>query len=133
MPALWENKVTFVSVSQFFGLSHVLLLSICLWTLCNSMSYCLTWGKKNEKEKKREDQRRKENNKSPAVFKLVQGVFLVFLDATGRWALGFAFLPSYGFERMGTRSGLQFPGLCWPRSSVSFQAQINHSVSGCTV
>ena len=57
MPALWENKVTFVSVSQFFGLSHVLLLSICLWTLCNSMSYCLTWGKK----KKRKDLKRKNN------------------------------------------------------------------------
>ena len=57
---------------------------------------------------------------------------LVFLDATGRGGLGFAFLPSYGFERMGTRSGLQysqFPGL-QPRSSVSCQAQVSHSVSG---
>ena len=53
---------------------------------------------------------------------------MVFLDATGRGVLGLTFLPSFGSERMGTRSGSQysqFPGL-WSRSSVSFQAQISY-------
>ena len=69
-----------------------------------------------------------EKKNPPADFKPVQHVLLVFLDATGRRGLGFAFLPSYDFERMGTRSGLQysqFSGL-WPSSSMSCQAQINH-------
>ena len=52
-------------------------------------------------KKKKED-----NNKPPADFKPVQRVLLVFLDATGRGGLGFAFLPSCGFEWMGTKSGL---------------------------
>ena len=76
-------------------------LWICLWTLNNSMSYCLTW----EEEKK---DRGKKKNKLPADFKPIQQVLLVFLDATGRGELGFAFLPSYGFESLETRSGLQY-------------------------
>ena len=59
MPALWDTKVTFVCFSVL-GVSIVLPLSICLWTLCNSASYHLTWKKKkgglkeelNRKEKK---------------------------------------------------------------------------------
>ena len=60
---------------------------------------------------------------------------MVFLDATGRGVLGLTFLPSFGSERMGTRSGSQysqFPSLR-SRSSVSCQAQISHSASGCAV
>ena len=67
------------------------------------MYHCLTWGKKI-KEKKRE---RNEKIKPPSDFKLVKRVLLVFLDVKGRGWLGFTFLPSYGDERMGTRSGLQ--------------------------
>ena len=37
------------------GVSLVLPLSICLWTLCNSTSYCLTWGKKKRKNKERKE------------------------------------------------------------------------------
>ena len=106
----------------------MLPLWICLWTLLNYMSYCLTWGKK-KKRKKKERGTKKKKKKPPADFKPLQQVLLIFLDATGRRKLGFAFLPSYGFERMGTRSGSQFPGLCRPRSFVSCQAQIRHSVS----
>ena len=103
MPALWDSKVTFVSLSQFWGVILVLPLWICLWTLCNSTSYCLTWGKK-----KKEKKRGMKKNKPPADFKPVQRVLLVFLDATGRAGLGFTFLPSYGFEWMGTKSGPQY-------------------------
>ena len=56
MPALWASKVTFVSV---LGVSLVLPLLICLWTLHNSMSYCLTWGKKKKREKERESKKKK--------------------------------------------------------------------------
>ena len=50
MPPLWDNKVTFVSVCQFWGFSLVLpfLTCLCLWTFCNSRSYCLTWRKKKK-------------------------------------------------------------------------------------
>ena len=84
------------------------------------------------KGKKRESNWKK--NKPPADLKPVHQVLLVFLDATGRGGLVFPFLPSYGFERMGTRSGSQhsqFPSLC-PRSSMRCQAQISHSASGHT-
>ena len=47
---------------------------------------------------------KKDNNKPPDDFKPVQQVLLVFLDATGRGGLGFTFLPSCGFERMGSMS-----------------------------
>ena len=95
MPALWDSKVTFVSVSQFLGVSLVLPLSICLCTLCNSTSYYLIWGKKKkEKKKKRGSKKKKKNTKPPVDSKLVQRVLLVFLDATGRGGLGFAFLPT---------------------------------------
>ena len=53
MPALWDSKMTFVSVSQFWGVSLVFPLLICLWTLGNSTSYCLTWGKKIKGKKER--------------------------------------------------------------------------------
>ena len=107
------------------GVSLLLPLWICLWTFHNSRSYCLTWGKKNRE--------RKAKNKPPADFKPTEQVLLVFLDATGRGGLSFAFLPSYGFESMGTRSELQFSQLpsLQPRSSMTCQAQISHSDSGC--
>ena len=94
----------------------MLPLLICLWIISNSRSYCLTWGKK----KKERDPKRKEN-KPPAGFKPVQRVLLVVLDATGRGRLGFAFLLSYGFERMGTKSGPQYSQLpsLQPRSSMN--------------
>ena len=123
----WQSDIC-LSFS-ILGVSLVLPLWICLWTLLNSMSYCLTWGKK-----KKERGTKKNKSKPLADFKPVHQVLLVFLDATGRGGLVFAFLPSYGFERMGTRSGpqySQFPSLR-PRSSVSCQAQISHSVSGFT-
>ena len=89
-------------------------------------------GEDKKGTKKREDPKRKNNNNKPSVdFKPVQQVLLVLLDATGRGGLGFAFLPSYGFERMGTRSEqqyLQFPSL-QPRSSLSCPAQISHSAA----
>ena len=86
---------------------------------------------RKRKGKKWEDLKRKIKikNKPPADFKSVQQVLLVFLDGTERGGLGFTFLPSYGFERMGTKSGLQysqFPGL-QPRSCMSCQVQISHS------
>ena len=82
-----------------------------------------------EKKRKKKD-RGKKKNKPPADFKLVERVLLVFLDATGRGGLGFAFLPSYGFERVRTRSGTQYSQLpsLWPRSSVSCQIQISQSL-----
>ena len=92
------------------------------------MSYCLTWGKKKKGEKKREDPKRKkiDNNKPSADFKPVQRVLLVFLDVTGRGELRFTFLPSFGCDKMGTRSGSQYSV---SRSSVSCQAQISHSAA----
>ena len=59
--------------------------------------------------KKRKNRERKEKiYKPPADFRTIERVLLVFLDATGKGGLGFIFLPSYGFARMGARSGLQF-------------------------
>ena len=46
MPAVWDNKVTFVSVSPLVG------VSLCIWTLRNSTSYYLTWGTKKSKNKR---------------------------------------------------------------------------------
>ena len=123
MPVLWDSKVKFVSVSQFWRLALCSPLG-CLCTFHNSTSYCLTWGKeKNQRGKK----------KISLLLKPVEHVLLVLLDATGRGGLGFTFLPSYGFMRMGTRSGLQYSQLpsLWPRSSMNFQAPISHSASGC--
>ena len=54
MPRLWDRKVTFVLVSQFWGVSLVLPHSICLWTLHNSMSYDITWGRKKKRESEKE-------------------------------------------------------------------------------
>ena len=83
-------------IFSILGVSLMLPLLICLWTLHNSTSYCLTWGKeKNQRGKK----------KISLLLKPVEHVLLVLLDATGRGGLGFTFLPSYGFMRMGTRSG----------------------------
>ena len=63
---------------------------MCLWTLCNSTSYCLSWGK-NIRKKERG------TKKIKIIICLlltnpVQGVLLVFLDATwrGDWALLFS-------------------------------------------
>ena len=72
----------------------------------------------------------KKRNKPLADFRPVQQFLLVFLDATGRGRLGFTFLSSFGFERMGTRSGPQYTQLpsFRPKSSVSYQAQISHLV-----
>ena len=46
----WQSDIC-LSFS-ILGVSLVLPLWICLWTLLNSMSYCLTWGKKKKREKK---------------------------------------------------------------------------------
>ena len=100
MTAVWDSNVTFVCF-LVLGASLVLPTLTCLWTLCNSMPYYLTWGKK----KKRGSKEKKSNIKPSADFKPVQRVLLVFLDATERGGLGFAFLPSYSFERMETWSG----------------------------
>ena len=94
MQVLWNTKVKFVSVSQLLGLG--------LWSLFGSESGPFTApglivspGEKKENEKPHTD------------FKLAKRVLLVFLDALGWGVLGFAFLPSYGFARIGTRSGPQ--------------------------
>ena len=65
---------------------------------------------------------------SPADFKPIEGVLLVFLDATERGGLGFTFLPSYGFVRMGASSGPQYSQLSslQPRYSVSCWAPTVH-------
>ena len=114
MPVLWDSKVKFCQFLSFWG-SLVLPLWFCVWTFHNFISYCLTWGKKKKG---------KEKKKPPADFNPVERVLLVFLIATGRGDLAFAFLPSYGFVRMVTRSGLQHSQLPnhHPRSSVSCQA-----------
>ena len=82
-----------------------------------------------EKKRKRKRKRKKERNKKPpADFKPTEGVLLVFLDTTGRGGLGFTFLHSYGFVRMGARyrpQYLQLPSL-QPRSSMSCQAPTVH-------
>ena len=88
------------------GVSLVFPLWICYWTFHSSRSYCLTWGKKYLKRKRKERKK-----KPPADFKPTKQVLLVFLDATGRGGLGFAFLPSYGFSRKGSKSGPQSPQL----------------------
>ena len=96
MPALCDSKVTFVSVSQFWGLA-----------LCCPFQYVsgpfvtlhliISLGRR-KKRKKRRGRKRDDpkengvggigNKKPPADFKPVQWVLLVFLDATGRggWA-----------------------------------------------
>ena len=121
MPVPWGIKVKFVIVSQFLGLglcSHFGSVS----GPFRAPGLIVSLG---ERKKKRE-----RKNKPPADFKPTERVLLVFLDAAGRWGLGFTFLPSYDFERMGTRSGTQYsqllPSIC-PRSSVSCQAEISHS------
>ena len=110
----WQSDIC-LSFS-ILGVSLVLPLWICLWTLGNSRSYCLTWGKK-----KKERGTKKNKSKPLADFKPVHQVLLVFLDATGRGGLGFTFLSSHGFETMGLRSGPQYSQLprLWPRSSMS--------------
>ena len=127
MPILWDSKVTFVSVSQCWGLALCSLFgSISGPFVTASLIVSLGERKKGKKE------RGKKKNKLPADFKPTERVLLVFLDATERGGLDFTFLPSYGFERMGTRSGLQYSQLprLWPRVSVRCLAQISHSVCG---
>ena len=68
MTAVWDSNVTFVCF-LVLGASLVLPTLTCLWTLCNSMPYYLTWGKKKKKEKKREEEKsKKKTNKPPADF-----------------------------------------------------------------
>ena len=110
MQVLWNSKLKFVSVSQLLGLALCSLLWVCLWTFHSSSSYCLTWGGKKKGLKK----------SPPTDFKPTKGVLLVFLDAPGWGGLGFPFLPSYSFARMGARLGpqsSQLPSL-QPRYSV---------------
>ena len=104
MPALWDSKVTFVSVSQF--------LRLALCSPFGSVSepfltprLIVSLGGRKKRGKKIEERKKK---KPPADFKPIQRVLLVFLDAMGRGGLDFAFVPSYGFERMGTRSEPQY-------------------------
>ena len=128
MPAPWDSKVTFVSASQFWGLVFCSLFG-CVSGPFVTPCLIVSLGER-KKGKKRE--REKKRNKPLADFRPVQQFLLVFLDATGRGRLGFTFLSSFGFERMGTRSGpqcSQLPSL-WPRSPLGCQAQISHSVSG---
>ena len=126
MPVLWDSKVKFVCFSVL-GVSLVLPLWICLWTFHNSISYCLAWGKKKEKE------RGKKKNKPPADFKPGERVLLVFLDDTGRGGLGLAFLPCYGFSRIGARPKPQYSQLpsLQPKSSMSCQASTVHLRQAC--
>ena len=95
------------------------------------MYYCLTWGKKKRKKRKRN--KKNHNNKLPADFKPIKQVLLVFLDAAGRGGLGFAFLPSYGFGRMGAMSRLQYSQLPspQPRSSISCWVPTVHLCQAC--
>ena len=67
--------------------------------------------KNNKGEGEREDPKRKKKLIIISLLltlKPVQRVLLVFLGATGRGALGFAFLHSFGSERMGTRFESQY-------------------------
>ena len=66
----------------------MLTLWICLWTLCNSTSYCLIWWKKEK-----EIRSKKKKNKPLADFKPVQWVLLVLRDAMGRGGMVFTSLP----------------------------------------
>ena len=114
MQLLSNSKVKFVSVSQ--------LLALALWSLFGSVScpytaqgfISYTWGKKS------------------LLLTLnmprAKGVLLVFLDATSRGGLGFAFFFSCGSVRMGARSGLQYSRLTsfQPRLSVCCQAPTVH-------
>ena len=108
MPALWTAKW---HLSQFLSFGG---------SLCDSafnMSLDPLWphvllshlGGRNKRGKKRETiQKEKKNNKPLTDFKPLQQVLLVFLDATGEGGLSFPFVPSYGFQKMGTRSGSQY-------------------------
>lgn len=111
--------------NSVLGVSLVVALSIHLWVLCNSTSYCLTCGKKKREDPKRK-KKTKDNNKPLVDFKLFQWVLLVFLDDTGRGELGFAFLSSVLREwESGLRhnisnfpaSGLGHPWAAWLKSA----------------
>ena len=114
MQLLSNSKVKFVSVSQ--------LLALALWSLFGSDSspfiapglIVSLWGGKK---------------KTHVDFKLAQPILLVFLAAAGWGELGFTFLPSYGFVRMGAsfgRKSSQWPSL-QPSSSIHLQT---HSAPG---
>ena len=94
--------MTFVSVSQFWGLA--------LSSLFGSVSgpFIITRLIVSLGGRKKRTKRDKGKNKPPVDFKPIQRVLLVFLDATGRGGLGFTFLPPYGFTKMGTRSVMQY-------------------------
>ena len=120
------------------GISLVLPLLICLWTLCDSTSYHLTWRKtkkggwgKERGSKRKRQKKKKDVNKPPADFKpITYSASSAGLPRCHREkGLSFTFLPAFGSERMETRFGShysQFPGLR-SRSSVSCQTQISHS------
>ena len=81
-------------------------------------------------EKKKNKKESNEKKKPPMDFKSVERVLLFFLDATERGGLGFAFLPSYGFLRMGARYGPQY-SQC-PASSLGPLSVAGVSLSICT-
>ena len=128
MTVLWDSKVT----SQFFSVLGLALFSpfppASVPLVTPHLIVFLGGRKKNGK--KRADPKRKKS-------------LLLTLYWSGssaglpRWhrkkRAGRRFSPSCGFERIGTTSWSQFPCLCWPRLSVSCQAQISHTVSGHTV
>ena len=139
---VWNSKLKFFSVSQLLGLA--------LWLLFGSDSSPFTapglivsLQEKRKKERKKEREREREREKwrkrdggrkggrkkgrktdrPPADFKPAKQVLLVLLYATGWRGLGFSFLFSDGFVRMGPWSGShssQLPSL-QPNSSDSCQ------------
>ena len=113
MLSLWDSKVTFVLVSQCLGLALCFPFQSVSGVFVTPCLIVSLGGRKKRGKKERGSPPEKDNNKPPANFKTVQWVMLIFLHDTGRGGLGF---PTYGFERMGTRSGSQysqFPSL-WP-------------------
>ena len=103
VPARWASKLTFVSVSQFWGLALCCPSGSISGPFVTTPCPVVSLGGRKKKGKKRE---REEKNKPSGDFKPIQQVLLVFLDATGIRGLSFSFFPSYVFERIRTRSGL---------------------------
>ena len=115
MQVRWNRNGKFVSVSQLLGLA--------LCCISGSVSvHFITPGLivSHMGEKRR--------GEPPVDFKPTKRVLVVFLDATGRGKMVFAFLPSCSFVRMGSSSGLQYSQLpsLQLRSSMHCQAPIIH-------
>ena len=72
MPALWASKVTFVSVSQFWGLALYSPFGSVSGPFLTPCLIVSLGGRKKKGKKKREDPKRKKNKKLPADLKLVQ-------------------------------------------------------------